>query len=82
VLFFKMNEEAGVCGEKLYYESNRYNERHPCRECGTSNVFTRIYFHEGTLDSCYLCRNCAEQESRYRDYLLLTVGVSFSEQKK
>ena len=64
---------------ELIYESNRYTERHPCRECRSTNVYTRIYFHENTLDSCYLCYYCATNEDKFRDYKVLKLGVTYDE---
>jgi len=68
--------------ESLFYESNRYNDRHACRECRSTAVYTRIYFHEVKLDSCYLCYYCATNEDKYREYKLLTVDVTYSKEKK
>lgn len=56
----------------LHYESNRYQERESCRNCGSSSVYTRVYFHERTLHARWLCYNCS-LENRYREYKLLTV---------
>lgn len=58
---------------QLHYESNRYQEREACRECGSSNVYTRVYFHARTLHSRWLCFNCSEDYVKKRGYQLLTV---------
>lgn len=63
---------------KLHYESNRYTEKYECRECRSTNVYTRIYFHEKSMDSCYLCYYCATNRDKFRDYKLLEVNVTYN----
>ena len=53
--------------QELYYESNRYQEREHCRECGSTTVYTRVYFHEKTNHSRWLCYCCADDYVQYRD---------------
>lgn len=62
----------------LHYESNRYQEREACRECGSSNVYTRVYFHEKTFHARWLCFNCADDYVEKRGYKLLTVNAVIS----
>ena len=77
-----MTEKAGgelqplqeAQGGVMNYESHYLFERQPCRECGSSNVFTRVYFHEKTMHSRWLCRNCSEDYIEKRGYQLLTVN--------
>lgn len=64
---------------KLHYESNRYQEREACRNCGSSNVYTRVYFHARTLHSRWLCFNCSD-EYIARGYQLLTVDAVISKE--
>ena len=45
--------------EPLYWESDRYNQREHCRECGSTNTYTRIYFHETRVIARWLCYCCA-----------------------
>lgn len=61
--------------QDLFYESNRYQEREHCRECGSTTVYTRIYFHEKTNHSRWLCYCCADDYVQYRGYRLLTVPI-------
>ena len=61
---------------QLHYESNRYQERESCRECGSTGVYTRVYFHAKKLHSRWLCYNCADDYVRYRGYQLLTVTAT------
>jgi hypothetical protein len=71
--------------QDLYYESNRYQEREFCRECGSTSVYTRVYFHETTHHSRWLCYCCADDYVQYRGYKLLTVPLvitSSVEEKK
>lgn len=65
----------------LIYESDRYCHRYPCYECGSTNVYTRIYFHEKMMKSHYLCYNCADDYIQYRGYELLTVPFNQEVQK-
>lgn len=61
--------------QELYYESNRYQEREHCRECGSTTVYTRVYFHEKTNHSRWLCYCCADDYVQYRGYRLVTVPI-------
>lgn len=66
----------------LHYESHYLVERQACRECGSSTVYTRIYFHEGLLHARWLCRNCSEDYVEKRGYKLLQIeGVSYENQQ-
>lgn len=76
-----MGDQENPLPNALFYESDRYTERHSCRECRSTETYTRIYFHEGTHDSCYLCYYCATNEDKFREYQLLTVGVTYKEQE-
>lgn len=69
---------ANVTTEELYYESNRYNEREYCRECGSRNVYTRVYFHEKTNHSRWLCYNCSDDYVQYRGYKPVVVTATIS----
>jgi hypothetical protein len=44
---------------ELYWESDRYNQKEQCRECGSTNRYTRVYFHEIKLQARWLCYCCA-----------------------
>lgn len=61
--------------DALHYESHYLLDKQPCRECGSTNVYTRIYFHKISGHSRWLCYNCADNYVDYRGYELLTVPV-------
>lgn len=71
-----MNETEGNENKEIIplpYESNTEY----CRECRSTKVYTRVYFHEKTLHSIYLCRNCAEEDyGPRRGYRLLSVDCT------
>lgn len=73
--------EEGDFPTQLIYESNRYTERHPCRECRSTSVYTRAYFHEKKIVSCYLCYYCVTNEDKYKEYKPLSVEVVYSSSK-
>jgi transposase-like protein len=62
--------------DDLFYESHYLAERQQCRECGSTNVYTRVYFHEKTHHARWLCRNCAVDYVEKRGYKLLVVPVT------
>lgn len=55
----------------LYYESHHLLDKQQCRECGSTSVYTRVYFHPQTGHSRWLCYNCADDYIQYRGYRLL-----------
>lgn len=55
----------------LHYESHHLLDKQPCRECGSTTVYTRVYFHPTTGHSRWLCYNCADDYIHYRGYRLL-----------
>lgn len=66
----------------LFYESHYLVERQPCRECGSTNVYTRIYFHEVKFVARWLCRNCAEDYIEKEGYRLLTLDWKLEDKKE
>lgn len=55
------------------FESDRFMHRKACAECHASDCYTRIYIHEGRMDSRFLCFNCASdyvEKKGYRELLL------------
>jgi len=66
----------------LFYESHYLTDKQPCRECGSTTVYTRIYFHEASLHARWLCRNCSEDYVEKRGYKLLTVGCKLLQQQQ
>lgn len=59
----------------LHYESHYLLDKQQCRECGSTNVYTRVYFHPITSHSRWLCYNCSDDYVNKKGYQLLTVPV-------
>ncbi len=77
----QMSSEAAL-PNNIHYESHYLFEKQACRECGSSNVYTRVYFHERNLHARWLCRNCSEDYVEKRGYKLLEIeGVKYQEEE-
>jgi transposase-like protein len=70
-------EEEAPLPDHLHYESHYFAEKQACRECGSNNVYTRVYFHKETLHARWLCRNCSEDYVEKRGYQLLQCDVQY-----
>lgn len=58
------------------YESHYLFEKQACRECGSKNVYTRVYAAPDLKSARWLCRNCAEEDYvPNRGYKLLSANV-------
>jgi hypothetical protein len=60
----------------LYFESDKWLERHPCGECLSTNCFTRIFGSEKTLEAKWLCFNCSEDYSKKYGWELVQATLS------
>ena len=68
----------------LYYESDRYTQKEQCRECGSTNRYTRVYFHEKKMIARWLCYCCALDIQATSDGVFwkeLTVSATIPEEK-
>lgn len=66
----------------VYWESDRYNQREHCRECGSTDRYTRVYVHEKKMISRWLCYCCALDYQALKEdgpfWKELTVPVTYN----
>jgi hypothetical protein len=80
--FCKNLEEKNKKTEQVYWESNRYIERHKCAECLSTNCYTRIFVNEKLGRSFWFCRNCAQSYVEKEGFELLVVPITYDGEKQ
>lgn len=76
--------EKEKTGVGMVWESDKYQNRYACSECGDQSTYTRIFENREIPDARFLCRNCScdyVEKKGYRQLVLpflKTTDVQFS----